>query len=739
MPTTFAAAQATRHHAPGIAACYLFDENTIGVVDNALDTADKGTLGALGSDTSEPVRVAGVDGGALRFDGANDYVEIAASPALDIAGSFTIEAWIRRTTIGSPDVIVAKEGGAGRNYRLRVTTGDVLELSWETASGSSRTTLGTQRFVDAAWHHVAAVHDQSRAEDRLYVDGALDVRKSQSGTPAACVDPLLIGAKRTTSIKEPFAGEIDLVRIATVVLYDAAFVPPVTFDLGPPEYYSVLTWGAPATGGTATGYAIERSVNAEDYVSMTPEWIPALQWIDPQPVDGVLRYVVRAINDIGTSANSQPVEIVFGSGAQPPQLLGEPSLRVQRHRQPTAGDAIWNFDDGAGSTTADATSKGHALVLGSSSTGDAAEPVWIEGVAGHALRFDGVNDYGRADDALDLRYGGSFTVEAWVRPAQLGTYSVLLSKESSSSGRNYRLALTLTGKVELSWKNTLDATQTLSSDATLVAGTWHHVAGVFDAALGENRVYIDGRLRGRKPAALVPQPTDVAVRVGARLASSSLRDYFAGDLDLVRVTGAALYTGDFSAAPLYGPRLQTTHLLAWNPAQPGSARLVGYRVERRIDAGAWSPVVPSPLEATTLVVADAGGTRTCYRITAVDRLDLASDAIEQCTGGERPPSGAPLVAKAMPAAPFLAVGPNPFNPSTTVRLHLDAAAAVDVRIYDVRGRCVRNLVRGSMPAGEHRWVWDGRDAQSTTCATGVYFIHVRAGERTERVKVVLAK
>jgi hypothetical protein len=740
-PITLAAGQAVRYKPPGIATCWGFDEPGGDLVDSALDSADKGTLGAAGTDTAQPVRVSGIEGGALRFDGANDYVEIAPSPLLDIAGSFTLEAWVRRSGSDSPDVVIAKENSTLRNYRLRITTANVLELSWETASASSRTTLGTRTLTDGLWHHVAAVHDQARGEDRLYVDGALDARRAVTGTPApVATTPLLIGARRTTSLKEPFGGDIDLVRIAYEPLYDAPFTPPAHYDFGSGEPYVMLTWAAAATGGTPTGYWVSRSDNAEDYVLVTPAALAVPQYIDNLAVDGVLRYTVRATNDVGTSLESSPVEIVFGAGPRLPQLTGEPGLHVQRRRTPTPGHAIWALDEGTGSTSADATAAAHVVALGNSSIGDGAEPAWIAGVAGSALRFDGGNDYGRVEDAPDLRFPGSFTVETWVRIPAAGTYGVLVSKESSSTGRNYRLAVTTTGKIELQWKNLSATTQSVSSDITLVPGTWFHVAGVFDAAAGENRVYIDGRLRGRKPAVGTPEQTDVAVRIGARLASSSLRDYFAGDLDLLRLTGAALYHGDFQPEFAgYGPRIETTHLLTWDEAVPGSARIVGYTVQRSIDGGAWLPVVAAPVAERTLSVAAGGGTRTCYRVAAVDRLNLASAPIEDCTGG-RPAPELPVVAKAAaPSGPRVMASPNPFNPATTITLRLDAAVDVDARVYDVRGRCLRTLARGVMGTGEHRLVWDGRDATSAVCAAGVYFVHVRSGDRTDRLKLVLAK
>jgi hypothetical protein len=73
-----------------------------------------------------------------------------------------------------------------------------------------------------------------------------------------------------------------------------------------------------------------------------------------------------------------------------------------------------------------------------------------------------------------------------------------------------------------------------------------------------------------------------------------------------------------------------------------------------------------------------------------------------------------------PASVSLRAGPNPFNPRVTLSCSLARDARVRLQVLDARGRLVRTIADSALPAGDHRWTWDGRDAQGRGCPTGVY-------------------
>ncbi|MCH7521361.1 MAG: T9SS type A sorting domain-containing protein [Candidatus Marinimicrobia bacterium] len=83
--------------------------------------------------------------------------------------------------------------------------------------------------------------------------------------------------------------------------------------------------------------------------------------------------------------------------------------------------------------------------------------------------------------------------------------------------------------------------------------------------------------------------------------------------------------------------------------------------------------------------------------------------------------------------------PNPFNPSTTLRFALPQAAEVTLVVYDLLGREVARLADGRLEAGEHRVVWNGRDARGREVPTGLYIARMVTATYTKSIKLVLLK
>jgi hypothetical protein len=103
-----------------------------------------------------------------------------------------------------------------------------------------------------------------------------------------------------------------------------------------------------------------------------------------------------------------------------------------------------------------------------------------------------------------------------------------------------------------------------------------------------------------------------------------------------------------------------------------------------------------------------------------------------------PTSGA---GDAIPARPPISVAayPNPFNPSTTIRVGLLERGHVRIMIYDSLGRAVKTLWKGTMEAGANPVLWDGTNNAGAPVASGIYFVRVTAGRSVQTVKLVVIK
>ncbi len=83
----------------------------------------------------------------------------------------------------------------------------------------------------------------------------------------------------------------------------------------------------------------------------------------------------------------------------------------------------------------------------------------------------------------------------------------------------------------------------------------------------------------------------------------------------------------------------------------------------------------------------------------------------------------------------LLLAPNPFNPLVTVSYELEEAGAVELAVYDLRGRRVATLQRRALlAAGRYRLQWNARGM-----ASGIYLCRLTAGGRSVSRRLVLLK
>jgi len=83
--------------------------------------------------------------------------------------------------------------------------------------------------------------------------------------------------------------------------------------------------------------------------------------------------------------------------------------------------------------------------------------------------------------------------------------------------------------------------------------------------------------------------------------------------------------------------------------------------------------------------------------------------------------------------------PNPFNSTTMVKYGLAAESPVSITVYDILGRIVRSIDEGTRQPGYYQVIWDGKNANGSSVASGIYFYKIAAGEMTQIKRMLYLK
>ena len=78
--------------------------------------------------------------------------------------------------------------------------------------------------------------------------------------------------------------------------------------------------------------------------------------------------------------------------------------------------------------------------------------------------------------------------------------------------------------------------------------------------------------------------------------------------------------------------------------------------------------------------------------------------------------------------------PNPFNPTTTIKFGLPEAAQVHIKVYNMLGEQVTELINQEMEAGYHKVQFN-----ASNYASGVYFYRIEAGKFNSVKKMIILK
>lgn len=199
---------------PGLVAHWTFDE---GQGETALDASGNGNDAFLEND---PVWIAGRIGGALLFDGIDDFVNAPSSSSLNsIKSQMTVAAWVFNKSHSSDNVVIVGRRHGPDHW-------DLWDLNYgvDTPMNSYSFDLQTDHRCEIKgpssagdlnkWVHLAGVFDGS--EVRLYRNGLLAASSPCSGVIPDETAPVTIGAGDNgegLGIMEHIDAIIDDIRI----------------------------------------------------------------------------------------------------------------------------------------------------------------------------------------------------------------------------------------------------------------------------------------------------------------------------------------------------------------------------------------------------------------------------------------------------------------------------------------------------------------------------------------------
>jgi hypothetical protein len=83
--------------------------------------------------------------------------------------------------------------------------------------------------------------------------------------------------------------------------------------------------------------------------------------------------------------------------------------------------------------------------------------------------------------------------------------------------------------------------------------------------------------------------------------------------------------------------------------------------------------------------------------------------------------------------------PNPFNPTTTIAYSTKTPGVVMIQVYNLKGQLVKKLINEHVPAGKHSVVWDGKDMNNRSVASGIYLYRLETKDYSHTRKAMLMK
>lgn len=88
---------------------------------------------------------------------------------------------------------------------------------------------------------------------------------------------------------------------------------------------------------------------------------------------------------------------------------------------------------------------------------------------------------------------------------------------------------------------------------------------------------------------------------------------------------------------------------------------------------------------------------------------------------------------------FISVFPNPFNNNCNIGYNLAEPQRIDISIFDITGRLIRNLTNADQSPGKYLIQWDGKNEWNHFVSTGYYFIRFQSKNKYQFFRISYLK
>ena len=505
---------------------WKFDETSGNTAADSVDS-NPGTL------FNGPAHVPGRYGSALRFDGVNQYVNVADANNLDLTPSFTVSVWMNPSRLLGP--------GSGRKDLLKKYLAYWLLVNYPANDGRISFVLNDGRpFVQSTtatwetnqWYHIAATYDGATL--KLYVNGALEGSTATTALPNKNSYPLQFGGN--TDQRLWFPGALDDIRFYGCALTATQIAalsgtpaapanqPPVISDLADQLITKnnatadlPFTVGDPESAASSlvvSGTSSNQTLVPNANITFAGSGSNRTVKITPAPNQTGTAVITVTVSDGALTATDTFVVNVTDSNAADPALISQ-----------------WKLDETFGILALDTTGRNTGALLNGALRS-------TSGQSGSAVCFDGIDDHINVPDSNSLDLSNKFTLSLWFKPSQL-LNGASGRKDLLQKFTSYWLILNYPandGKLEFILNT--GSPRVASTTTSWLSNQWYHAAATYDGAT--MKIYINGVLENSLATTALPNITTYPVQIGGNTTQGY---WFPGCIDDVRIYGAALSSG----------------------------------------------------------------------------------------------------------------------------------------------------------------------------------------------------